>query len=189
MNIAELIAQTPISQDKILSNFVNGGYGVYFDTNKTNQNLIDIRAQTGVGLGALAIKANLTSFEYLQDSKVTQSPQEAGSFNSSDKVQSPILIKLKMVANKSSNGTELIANLARLVKQTSLYKIVTPKGVFKRMDVTKFSYMQKTEEGLTLIEAAVEFTEIRTVSRQVTEAVSPNGQEVLQNGLVQAVPL
>jgi len=153
--------------------------------------------------GALAIEADsILKLEHKATARVSNAPQEEGSFQSYNKVQAPYATRVQMT--KGGNESERAAFLDALEAaklSLNLYDIVMPEKSYLNANIVGYSYQRSARSGVTLLTCEVMLEEIRqasapvftqtasgqTVQSPVVAAKQPAGADPVNAGTKQPV--
>lgn len=147
-----------------------------------------------VGLpNIVPVVASTVDFEYMARSPISNYPQQAGAFQSYNKVQLPAEITVKIACGGGASQRAAFLNtLEALRTSTILVDIVTPEQVFQDYNCTSFDYRRRAENGVTLIVAEVRFEYVpitATAAFSNTQQPSTAGQTSGGNVQPQAAPV
>lgn len=136
---------------------------------------------------AIASADSVLSFEYRQDTKISEYPQEKGGFQSYNKVGSPFDARVQLT--KGGTEADRAAFLSAIEAATAsldLFDVVTPEKVYKSANLQRFDYRRTAASGVGLITVDLWLVEIReTVSTAFTTAKKPSGFPAVNGGTVQ----
>lgn len=144
----------------------------------------------GVFKGGKSVAAadSVLSFEYRQDTKISDYPQEKGGFQSYNKVGTPYDVRVQLT--KGGTEAERAAFLAAIEAATAsldLYDVTTPEKVYKNANIQRFDYRRTAQSGAGLITVDLWLVEVReTVSTEFAKSKQPSGAAKLNGGLVQS---
>ena len=151
--------------------------------------------QWGIFLdGEAVIAADSTiSFEYKQDTPVSDYPVEDGGFQSYDKVQLPGDIRMRFTAGGSvSNRANFLASIDAVMNTTDLYDVLTPEQVYLGYNFSHRDINKRTaSNGVGLIAVDLWLTEIRVTSTATftnTQQPGDSGQQNTGNQQPQTPP-
>ena len=130
---------------------------------------------------------SVVRLEYLREFRISTYPVETGGFASYDKVATPADVRVLLVRGGSDdNRRAFLRDLDRLVASTQLYTVVCPEVSYANVNVVKYDYRRSSENGVTLIAAEVQLSEVRVSATQVfTNSKSPAGSDAVNSGSVQ----
>jgi hypothetical protein len=114
--------------------------------------------------GALAIAADsIVKVEYKNDWRISNAPQEAGAFQSYNKVASPFDSRISMTkgGHSSSERQAFLAAVDAAAKSLNLYDIVTPEATYSNANIIQYSYQRSAHNGVTLLTVQLAFSEVR----------------------------
>lgn len=125
------------------------------------------------------------NFEYGADSPISTYQQEAGAFQSYDKVQLPFDVKLRLACGgQPPQRQAFIARLEALRTTTQLVDIVTPERTFSSCNCTHIDFRRSAESGVSLIVADAWFEQVpvtATVSFGSTQLPGEAAQQSIGN--------
>lgn len=156
--------------------------------------------------------AHVESLRLDEQSEICSAPQEKGSFTSYNKVFSPYRAMIRMTCDGSETGAlgeallpgflrsaigigadtvrkDFLATLARLVKDTNLYFVATPEGIYANANITGYEFTRTATNGVDIITANITIQEVRQ-SRTSLWANSrhPQGARTRNSGPVTLQP-
>src|ERR1700759_4586363 len=141
------------------------------------------------------------SYSYMNDSRLSTYPQEAGSFQTYNKVENPYDVRIQMT--KGGTVTEVAAFLAaaeKLIKtkDLNLYDVITPERTYASANVYKISHDHKRDHGANMATVDLYLNEIRvtasasytntkspTTTGNLAASKSPTATDAKQGGIVQ----
>lgn len=164
--------------------------------------LITLLAEDAVGLfaGALSlpwgiyyggapvvIADNVISFDYRQQSSISDFPVEEGSFQSYDKVAIPYDARIRFTAGGPEVARQaLLTSIAAIAGDLNLYDIVTPTAVYLNANVVHYDYTRRANSGLGLLVVDVWLLEVRiAVGAVLSNTQSPANASQVNAGPVQ----
>lgn len=128
--------------------------------------------------------AHVESLRMDEQSDICTAPQENGTFTSYNKVFLPYRAMIRMVCDGSETGSlgenllpgfvrsaiglgpdtvrkDFLETLSRLVKDTNLYFVATPEGIYRNANITGYSFTRTAENGVDVITANITIQEVR----------------------------
>ena len=116
--------------------------------------------------GSLAIEADsVLKVEYKASARISNAPQEEGSFQAYNKVQSPYQARVTMTkGGDTSARASFLEVLDSAKKSLSLYSIVMPETQFVNANLTGYSFARTARNGVTLLTVEAIFEEVRQAS-------------------------
>lgn len=138
--------------------------------------------------GQIAIKADVVvGVEYRKEHRVSDYPQEDGSFQSYNKVERPYEIRVTLArAGKADDRTSFLDAIDTVQKSLDLYTVVTPEKTYSNANLTHVDLPRTAEKGVTMLRAELWFEEIRVSgSATFTNTKIPAGQDAADDGNVQ----
>lgn len=117
------------------------------------------------GTKTIAEAHSVLTFEFKQDSHVSQYPQEQGAFQSYNKVATPYDARVQM----TRGGTEeeraaFLAAIEAAAKSLDLYDVVTPERVYSSANIQRVDYRRTARSGVGLITVEFWIIEIRATA-------------------------
>ena len=113
--------------------------------------------------GNLAIDADsFLSIDYQNGSRISNAPQEKGTFASYNKVANPYdcSVVLAIGADKAAR-TKFLSRLEDIGNSVELYTVVTPERTYTNATLESYTYKREATNGVTLIKAQLNFVQIR----------------------------
>jgi hypothetical protein len=112
---------------------------------------------------------NQVSFEIRQDFPISDYPVEQGGFQSYDKVQLPIEIRVSFSAGGSESDRQaFLQSIQAVINTTDLYDVVTPEQTFMSFCFKHWDLRRTADKGVGLIVADLWLEEIRVTSTATT---------------------
>jgi hypothetical protein len=152
------------------------------------------------------IPDSITSFEFKKEWRIADYQQEAGAFQSYNKVLTPFEPHVQMtISNKGlSIGTLLamagltqaqqsiasfLTALDAAASSTNLYDVVTPDYVYKSASIEHYDYRRSATNGVSMLTVDLWLKEIReTATSTFSNTQQPSGQDPANTGTVQTAP-
>lgn len=125
--------------------------------------------------------------DYQNGGRVSNAPQEEGAFSSYNKVANPYDCSLMLItsADKATRSA-FLAKLEEMSAGVELFTVVTPERTYTNATLQNFNYKRNGQQGLTMIQAQLNFVQIRTsASSTVTPTQDPSGADIQSGGQVQ----
>ena len=156
--------------------------------------------------------AHVESLRMDEQSDICTAPQENGTFTSYNKVFLPYRAMIRMICDGSETGSlgenllpgfirsaiglgpdtvrkDFLDTLSRLVKDTSLYFVATPEGIYPNANITGYSFTRTAENGVDVISANITIQEVRQGSTsRWTVSRYPQGAQTRNTGPVTLQP-
>jgi hypothetical protein len=131
---------------------------------------------------------NWISFEPLGESSVADYPMQPGSFQSYNKVQSAIELRLTVTKGGSDTDREdFLLKCERYRVGSDLFDIVVPDYSFLGYALTHWDYSRRSDRGMTLVSVDLSFKEIRQgVKAAFSNSKVPSGADTVNDGPVRA---
>lgn len=161
-----------------------------------------VSSQTPVALYGIYLKAkdgtsqlvlqpdSFIGYSYINESRLSQYPQEAGAFQQYNKVDTPFDVRVTMT--KGGNVSDVASFLAiaeSLPKATdlNLYDVITPERTYSSVNIARISHDHKPGHGANMVTIELYLTEIRvTASAQYANTTSPTSTGNLSNTKTQS---
>jgi hypothetical protein len=138
-------------------------------------------------------------YSYMNESRISQYPQEAGAFQQYNKVDTPFDVRITMTkGGKTSEVSLFIEKVEGLVKATNLnlYTVITPERTYNSVNISKVSHDHKPNHGANMVTVEIFLTEIRVSGTAqyantnqmlslITDGKSPTSQSPQSAGTVQ----
>lgn len=139
------------------------------------------------------------SYDFSNDSRISQYPQEAGGFQQYNKVDTPFDLRIALTkGGKTSDIAQFIEKAEGLAKATdlNLYTVITPERTYDSVNVQKVSHMHKREHGANMVTVEISLLQIRVSGSAqyantdqtlslITDSKSPTSQSPQSAGTVQ----
>jgi hypothetical protein len=110
----------------------------------------------------IPVTASTASFDFRQDWRIANYPQERGAFQSYDKVTLPYDVKVTLVcAGPTPKRQAFISTILAIGESTALFDIVTPEFIFTDCNIGHISWPRRSDHGVSMIVAEVWFQKIR----------------------------
>lgn len=161
------------ADDPSVSNQVQGAlYGLYLKAADGTSQLV-LQPDSFIG------------YSYTNESRLSQYPQEAGAFQSYNKVDTPFDVRITMTkGGKVSDVAAFIATAESLVKAKDLflYDVITPERTYSSVNIQRISHDHKPGHGASMVTVELYLLEIReTASSQYVNTTSPTTTGSLSN--------
>ena len=138
--------------------------------------------------GNLALEADsFLSLDYQNGSRISNAPQEKGTFSSYNKVANPYdcSVILAIGADKAAR-TKFLSKLEEIGDSTKLYTVVTPERTYTSATLESYTYKRESTNGVTLIKAQLNFVQIRNGAlTTTTQTQDPSGAATESGGQIQ----
>lgn len=142
----------------------------------------------GIYLGtSLVVTADsVHSIEYKQDTTISNYPQEAGAFQSYNKVGTPFDVKLELTRGGTDADRALFMETLDSVAQTlKLYDVVTPEKIYRSANIQRIGYRRTASNGAGLITADVWLVQVRVnAAASFSNTASKSGADPVTVGTV-----
>lgn len=147
------------------------------------------KPQWGVFKGTKAVAAadSVLTFEYRQDTKISDYPQEKGGFQSYNKVGTPFDVRVQLTkGGTESDRSAFLSAIEAATASLDLFDVVTPEKVYKNANLQRFDYRRTAQSGVGLITVDLWLVEVReTVTAGFAVAKKPSGFAAVNGGTVQ----
>lgn len=127
------------------------------------------------------------SIDYQNGARVSQAPQEEGSFASYNKVANPFdcTVMLTIGADKAAR-TAFLQKVEDMLASTDLFTVVTPERTYTNASLENSSYRRNSANGVTLITVTLNFVQIRSSATSTTTPTQDaSGADIVSDGQVQ----
>lgn len=167
--------------------------------------------QWGIYLNGFAVLTpdSIVSVEVKADWRVADFPQEAGTFESYNKVREPIEIKVTMTKGRAQSGVagviapitgllginkhqsvhDFMQTLLTAAGSTTVYAVLERDGIWPNMTMDHFDFRRTAQNGASLLTVDVWFREIRVPVPASSNTAAPSGANPANTGQVQASPV
>ena len=128
------------------------------------------------------------AFEYDKDYRVSDYPQENGSFRSYNKVETPFQVRVTIQKGGSSADRQDFLNTveAVLYDASTLFEVVTADQTYTSVTVNHADYRRTVTNGATLLTVELRCEQIRLTAVQTfSSTAQPGGAEKVSGGPVQ----
>jgi len=120
---------------------------------------------------------SVMEIEVSPDSEIMSHPIEQGGFESYNRVQQPIPIRLMLACRgKKMTRSEFLKALKSAREGTDLFTIATPDAAYQNMALKGYAYKQTAEHGAVTIWADTQWREARSTNVVVTSPPSAKPQ-------------
>jgi hypothetical protein len=126
------------------------------------------------GATQLLIPDSVVGLEYGNESRVSDYPQESGSFASYNKVGTPFTIRVRMtIGGSEADRSAFLATCDALLASTDLVSVLTPERVYLSATLVGYDYRRDSRNGVTLLTVDTTFREVRvTAASQYSSSTS-----------------
>lgn len=128
------------------------------------------------------------AFEYAKDYRVSDYPQENGSFRSYNKVETPFQVRVTIQKAGSSADRQGFLNSVDAVVSdaATLYEVITADQTYSSVTVNHADYRRTVTNGATLLSVELHCEQIRlTATQTMSNTAQPSGASQLSSGPVQ----
>lgn len=132
----------------------------------------------------LATWDSVLGFEFRAESKVSDYPQENGTFASYNKVKVPYDARMRISkGGASADRASLLQAIDAAKNSTSLYTVVTPEITYPNASIVHYDYRREHREGATLLVVDIWMEEIRvTAVKTFSNSAAPAGRDPVYAG-------
>ena len=141
---------------------------------------------------AALVPDSFIDIDYKNDTRVSNYPQEAGSFAAYNKVGTPYDCRVRMaLGGDKATRTAFLAKLDAMLKTIDLFTVVTPEVTYVNASLQNYNYRRETKNGATMLIVDLQFTEVRTTAIATFSAPTKqaSGSDPVSDGQVQASPV
>lgn len=133
------------------------------------------------------IPDSLLDFSFQKESKVSTYPQEKGSFESYNKVQSPYQIKVHLTkGGTDTDRKDFLESIDTTQKSFDLYQIMTPDTTYENVTITHYNHRRTSKNGVSLLTVEIWAEEIMdTATVAFTKAKNETSNDPVNGGTVQ----
>lgn len=139
----------------------------------------------------VAIADSVRSMDYSSESRISDYPQEAGAFESYNKVKLPYSATVIMtVGGDMHRRSVFLSDLQKAKDSTDLYSIVTPEATYLNANIVGMRYSRTQRDGATLLTAELHIEEVRDTATAAfaDNTKNPASSDPVSLGQVQAQP-
>jgi hypothetical protein len=127
------------------------------------------------------------TFDYHNESSISDAPQEQGAFISYNKVASPFVIHTRATKSNASDRAQFLEDCEKLLDSLTLYKFVTPDRVYNDVNLTSIDYQRGADAGYSLLAVDFVLKEVRiNKNSRYQKAAEPSGESKKSTGQVTA---
>ena len=136
----------------------------------------------------IVIPDSIFAVEFKSDWRISDYPQEAGSFQSYNKVRAPYDAKVTMTQGGPNLGNFLLA-IEAAAASLDLYDLVTPDRSYPSANIEHFDYKRTAQNGASLLTVDVWLKEVRvTATTGFSNTANPDDADPSNTGAVQGTP-
>jgi hypothetical protein len=134
------------------------------------------------------IPDSVVAFDYKNEWRIADYPQEAGAFASYNKVSTPFDVRVRLTKGGSEAERASFLNAIEAAsKSLNLYDVVTPEKVYSSTNIEHYDYRRTNLNGVGLLTVDIWLLEIRVSgTSQFVAAATPSGASPVAVGTVQA---
>ncbi len=134
----------------------------------------------------------VVSFDFRNDWKISDYPQEDGAFGSYNKVATPFDIRIRFsVGGSADDRAQFLTDAQAVADSIDLYSVVTPEATYLNCNVAHIDYHREQHDAANRIVLDVWLNEIRQGSSETGMSVGnvkiPSSSDPESAGQVQAV--
>ena len=124
-----------------------------------------------IGLGSTL---STNSVDFSQETKISETPIEKGSFASYNKVQIPAnpVVTLCLTGSED-NRKNFLQAIQDACLSTDLYDVYTPEKTYTDYSIERYRYERRAERGKTLMVVEISLKEIRQVTAKYKDSKDP----------------
>lgn len=136
----------------------------------------------------VAIADTVRALDYHGDSRISDYPQEEGSFESYNKVLLPYAARVALTCGRTEQDRAIfLSSLEDARRSTDLYSIVTPEIVYNNANITGLNYRRETKNGATMLTVELLIEEVRvTATAAFADVKNAAAADTQSQGQVQA---
>lgn len=125
-----------------------------------------------------------TGVDFTKDAAVSTFPIEGGLFASYDKVQQPAQVRMTMVKGGSvEDQAAFLDTFAELQQSLELITAVTPTAIYPELNVSRYDYSRRREDGAYITTVNVLLAQIRVATAAAySQTQEPNGADAVNTG-------
>lgn len=128
---------------------------------------------------------SFNSFEPRKEWRISDYPVERGGFQTYDKVETPMDIRVRMTISGAAERGPFLAAVAAMCAALDLLTVVTPDAVYPSMNAVHYDYRREARTGASMLTVDVWFEEVRvTAQAQFASTQSPEGAPDASGGTV-----
>ena len=131
---------------------------------------------------------NIVGFDFRKDFHISNYPQEAGAFQSYNKVDIPFDARVTMSKGGSIEARQaFLSEVEMIAKSIELYDVVTPEKVYANCNIAHVDYSRTSTNGATLLTVIIWLIAVPvTASQTLSNTAAPSGANPATVGTVQA---
>lgn len=126
---------------------------------------------------------SFAAVEFMRELRISDYPQEAGGFQSYNKVATPFDIRVTVTkGGKATDRTAFLSKIAAMVNGTDLFVVSQPERTYPNVNFVKYEYKRTGDEGAGLLTVELTGEEVRVTAKgKYTNTKEPSGADQ-QNG-------
>lgn len=131
---------------------------------------------------------SIVSLEYKRDWQIPNYRQEAGAFQSYNKVATPYDAKIRMTkGGTDADRYDFLDAIDFAAESLNLYDIVTPDQTYNSANIVHYDYRRTSTNGVSLLTVDISLIEVRVnATATFSNTVAPSGADPVNGGSVQA---
>jgi hypothetical protein len=146
--------------------------------------------------GKIVLEPNsIVSMDFKREWRISNYPQEDGAFQSYNKVQTPFETQLRMTKGGDTLMRQMfLLAIKKIAGDLNLYTILTPEGPYLNANITRYEFVRRPTEGVSLITVDIWLEEIRiapapALSNTLKNTATASGVSPVNVGNVQTFPV
>ena len=183
-----------------VSSLVNGAFGqlpslLTGDAPSVQNAASNSTTQWGIfdqaGQNKVLTPTSFKSIGYKQGWRIANYPMEQGAFQNYNKVQTPFETSIMVTqGGKLQDRQDFLDALDTIANSLDLYNVVTPDRTYNNVSIEYYDYQRSATNGNGLLTVEIKLLEIReSPSAAFVNTAAPSGQDAVNDGTVQAVPV
>jgi len=134
------------------------------------------------------IPDSIVSFDFKNEWRISEYPQEQGAFQSYNKVATPFDARITMTKGGSQNDREnFLKTIESISASIDLYNVVTPERTYNSANIQHYDYRRTATNGAGLIVVDLWLLQIRQTAQATFSNTSQAGDKgTVNTGTVQA---
>ena len=136
----------------------------------------------------VVVSDSMVALDYRREWRLSDYPQEKGSFESYNKVAVPFDVRVRMTKGGSDADRRAFLNaLEGASASLDLYDVVSPEWYYLKVNIINLDYRREASNGLGLITVEIGLRQVRvTATAAFTATQAPSGADPVNGGTVQA---
>lgn len=168
-NPAGAAQPAPLTEDAPITVVAAKGWGVY-----------------GPGGNKALEPDSIFAMEPSREFRISDYPQEAGGFQSYNKVALPAETRVTVTKGGTSAARRaFLAAIDDMLETTDTFTIVTPEGTFPNRNLIRYEYRRAADRGASLLVLELAFEEVRVTAKgKFSSTKEPSGANPVNGGPV-----